>query len=60
MFLDIQCVNCGELHHNGPLRTDRCPECGGTDIVASPHDFEIDARFRDERANMLDRMDIDL
>lgn len=58
MYLDIQCANCGPFHHNGRKPT-KCPQCGTDQIVVARHDFEIDARFREERENMLDRMDVD-
>ena len=57
-YFDVQCANCGEFHHND-RRIERCPRCQTSQIVVAPHDFDVDARFRDERENMLDRMDVD-
>ena len=48
-YLDIQCAACGEFHHNGPHDTAKCPQCGGVQIVVTPHDYDIDRRFKEER-----------
>jgi Zn finger protein HypA/HybF involved in hydrogenase expression len=58
MYLDVACVSCGTFHHNG--RTPQtCPHCHSRDIVVTPHNYDIDRRFKEERENMLDRMDIE-
>jgi hypothetical protein len=46
------------FHFNG-RRPERCPRCGNEQIVVAPHDYDIDRRFKEERKNMLDRMDIE-
>lgn len=58
-YLDIQCETCGELHHQARQAPKVCPQCGTAQIVVAPHDFSIDERFREERENMLERMDVD-
>jgi len=58
-YLDIQCPNCGEFHYTGSHRTKICPTCGSNEIIVLPHDWDTDARFRQERENMLARGDED-
>ena len=48
-YFDVTCPNCGPFHHNA-VRTPRtCPQCGCTTVLASEHDYGIDARFKIER-----------
>lgn len=48
-FLDINCLACGAFHHNGPEKSTRCPHCGGRQVIAMPHAYDIDERFKSER-----------
>ena len=56
-YLDIQCATCGEFHHNGPRNTAKCPLCGTTQIVVTPHNYDIDRRFKEERRKDEDAAD---
>lgn len=49
-YMDISCLQCGPMHANVFGRLTHCPSCNGQDVVAMAHDFEMDARFRHERA----------
>ncbi len=57
-YLDIYCMHCGAFHFNGP-KPSRCPRCGMFQIVVTPHSYDIDRRFKNERENMLKRMDLE-
>ncbi len=58
-FFDISCPLCGSFHAQAKHGLKTCPECGDPQAVIAKHDFAIDARFREERNNMLERMDLD-
>lgn len=67
-YLDVMCLSCGPFRHSGSLKLDRCPQCGGFQVIATPHDYVSETRFKNERRNrfselsptksMLARMDL--
>jgi rRNA maturation protein Nop10 len=58
-YFDITCLHCGPYHTSIPATPRTCLYCGSDQIIVAPHDYDIDRRFKEERKNMLDRMDIE-
>lgn len=57
VIFDVHCPTCGPFRHahKSFATPNECPRCGEKQAIILAHDFQIDARFAEERESAVRR-----